>query len=130
MSKMLLLLLVILSGFGISGCLCGRDSVFYADHDKVTIDREAFRQRMEARLQEFERRLEDLRNKAIDARAEVRTTLRLEIDELHLKQEAARRRLNEMWRNGADRWEEDRLHMEAALDDLRVGFERAFSRFP
>jgi len=129
MSKMLVLL-VILSAFGVAGCLSGPGSIIYADHDKITIDKEAFKQRVEARLQEFERRLEDLRNRAIDARAEVRANLRLEIDELQRKQETARQHLAEMRRNSADRWEERRQHMEAALDDLRVGFERAFAHFP
>jgi hypothetical protein len=126
MSKMPILL-AILIGFGVSGCTTEPESIIEADNGTVTIDKEAFKQRVEARLHEFEAKLENLRNKAIEARVEVRANLRQDIDELHRKQQAARQRLAQMWHKGADKWEEEKLHMEAALDDLRDGFERAFA---
>jgi outer membrane murein-binding lipoprotein Lpp len=126
MSKMLIFLAV-LSGFGIAGCMSEPESLIDAAPETATIDKESFKQRVEARLQEFERRLEELRNKTAQVRAEIRAKLRQDIDELHQKNEAARQRLADMWQHGKDKWEEERLHLEAALEDLHAGFERAFS---
>lgn len=133
MSKTLVLLGIV-CGFGMAGCTSctrGPDTVFYADPQTgtTTCYQETFRQRVEARLHDFARSLEALENKASNACANVRATLRWEIDELHRKHEAAHQRWAELCRNCAHRWEERRQHMEATLEDLRAGFERVFSHF-
>jgi chromosome segregation ATPase len=129
MSKMLTLLAMV-CGFVLAGCNAEPAGIIDTDQEGVLFDRDAFKQRVEARLQEFELRLEELHHKAAEARVEVRTALRADIDELHRKQKAARERLAELRRDRAEKWDERRDHMEAALEDLRVGIERAFSRIP
>jgi predicted RNase H-like nuclease (RuvC/YqgF family) len=129
MSKMLLIFTMLI-GLSLAGCTTEPESILPADNEGIVIDREAFRERVEVRFQEFEKKLEDLRNKTIEAREEVRAKLRQEIDELHRKEEAARARFAAMRQNSAEKWEEERLHLENALDDLRAGFDRAFSHLP
>jgi hypothetical protein len=123
----ILVMLVLLGGLGMAGCTTEPESIINPEDGTVTIDREGFKERVEARLQEFELRLDKLRNKVIDARAEVRAKLREDIDELHRKQVAARERLAEMLRRGGEKWEEETQRVESALEELRVGFEQAFS---
>ena len=132
MSKMLFFPTILIA-LSVAGCATEPESVIdpenaiEADTGAGKVDKETFKQRVEARLQQFEQRLANLRTKVKDARAEVRAALQKDIDELHAKQEAVRARLAEMWRNGSEKWEEERLRLEADLDDLRDAFERALS---
>jgi TolA-binding protein len=132
MSKMLFFPAILLA-LGVAGCATEPESMgdpenaIEAEPGAGKVDKETFKQRVEARLQQFEQRLANLRTKVKEARAEVREALQKDIDELHAKQEAVRARLAEMWQNGSEKWEEERLRLEADLDDIRDAIERAFS---
>lgn len=128
-------LTAILAAAVLAGCLSSSSQYPHpypypcCDRDGVQIDMEAFKLRAEARLREFECRLEELRNRAADARVEVRAALQRDIEELRLRTDAARCRLAELRSAQAERWYEQRLRTEAALEDVRLGFEKAFAHF-
>jgi hypothetical protein len=129
MNKTLLVVVALVGGAVAFGCSKGTDSYVQINYDKIKKDKEAFQMKAEASLKDFDERIAELKAKAKDASAEAKIKLDEAIKELEPKKEAARQKLADIKAASLEKWELMKPHMQTALDDLKSGFEKAFSRF-
>lgn len=96
--------------------------------EPVAGSREQYQEKVEATLKEWGAEIEKLRGKADKLGADARVKYKDQIDDLHARQEAARKKLDELKRTGGDAWEDLRKGAEAALDELKRGVEGAVAK--
>lgn len=92
-------------------------------------DKELYRQKMQAYLDEWKAELEKLKARASRADAETRMKMKDDIAELEKRLEAGRAKLSELEKAGGEAWESVREGMDAAWKSLKTGFSDAASRF-
>lgn len=92
-------------------------------------DKEQYRQKMQAHLDEWKAELEKLKNKASRVDAETRMKMKNDIADLEKKLEAGRAKLTELEKAGGEAWESAREGMDAAWKSLKTGFSDAASKF-
>ncbi len=92
-------------------------------------DKEQYRQKMQAHLDEWKAELEKLKNKASRVDAETRMKMKNDIADLEKKLEAGRAKLTELEKAGGEAWESAREGMDAAWKSLKTGFSDAVSKF-
>lgn len=90
--------------------------------------RELYQERIEATLQEWGGEIEKLRKKADQLGAEARVKYRDQIEDLHARQETARRKLDELKKSGGEAWEDIRKGAESAIEELKKGVESAVGK--
>jgi hypothetical protein len=90
--------------------------------------REQYQEKIEATLKDWGAEIEKLRGKADKLGADARVKYKDQIDDLHARQEAARKTLEELKKTGGDAWEDLRKGAEAALDELKRGVEGAVAK--
>ncbi|MCB2216545.1 MAG: coiled coil domain-containing protein [Desulfobulbaceae bacterium] len=91
--------------------------------------KDAYQQKIEAQLDEWKAEIEKMKARAKDADADGQLEYYKQIDELRMKQEAAREKLSELKRAGEDAWEDLKSGMELAWDSLGDAMKSARSRF-
>lgn len=99
-----------------------------AYEDTAAEAREKHLAKLEARLEEWGGEIEKARAKADRLGAEAGARLRGQLDDLKGRQEAARKKLQELARSGGEAWDDLRSGAESALDELKKGVEGAMSR--
>ncbi|MBI4830532.1 MAG: coiled coil domain-containing protein [Candidatus Lindowbacteria bacterium] len=72
----------------------------------------------DAKLQEFDVKIKELKTKAEKAGAEAKVKLNKQIEELQKKQDAARKKLSELKTAGEEAWEALKREMDATLTDI------------
>lgn len=90
--------------------------------------RELYQEKIESRLQEWGEEIETIRKKADKLGAEARVKYREQIEDLHTRQETARKKLEEMKKAGGEAWEGFRKGAESALEELKKGVEGAVGK--
>jgi vacuolar-type H+-ATPase subunit H len=90
--------------------------------------REGVQETIEATLREWGEEIEQIKKKADKLGEEARARCRGQIEELHVRQEAARKKLEELKKTGGEAWEDIRKGAEAAIEDLKKGVEGAVAR--
>jgi F0F1-type ATP synthase membrane subunit b/b' len=90
--------------------------------------RELYQERIEATLQEWGGEIEKLRKKADQLGAEAKVKYRDQIEDLHARQETARKKLEELKRAGGEAWEDLRKSAESAVEELKKGVESAVGK--
>ena len=90
--------------------------------------REHYLEKIESRLEVWGEEIEKLRNKADQLGSEARGKYRGQIEELRARQEAARKKLDDLRKAGGEAWEDLRNGAEAAVDELKKGVEGAIAK--
>lgn len=92
-------------------------------------DRNAYQGDMEAKLQEWGAKLDEMKVKADQAGADTKAQLDKQIKELTTKREAMQQNLAELKASGDEAWESLKAGMKGAWDELTAAFEEAASKF-
>jgi hypothetical protein len=92
-------------------------------------ERHEFQQQAETRFKAMDLNLAELRAKAKQGRAVTKEQMNEAIDVLKAKTEAARAELRALGAAPQERWDALKTGLNASLEELKDGFDRAFSRF-
>lgn len=90
--------------------------------------RDLYQERIEATLQEWSEEIEKIRKKADQLGAEAKVKYRDQIEDLHARQETARKKLEELKKAGGEAWEDLRKSAESAVEELKKGVESAVGK--
>lgn len=95
--------------------------------------KEAYQKQVEAKLQEYNRKIQDLQKKASssasDLTAEGKEKLDQVIENLKKKKQAAGEKLNELKSDSSKAWEAAKSGVDQALHELDKAYERVRSQF-
>lgn len=91
--------------------------------------KEAYQEKTEAQIQELEARIDLVRAKANQAKADAKIEYAETLEDLRSKQADARRKLQELHGTGLGAWEDLKQGMDEALNDLENAVDQAVSRF-
>jgi hypothetical protein len=91
--------------------------------------KEAFQQRLEAQLKEWDDRLGELKAKAMDDGSELRADYEKQLETLTAKRDALQTKATELRKRTEDAWEDLKSGTEKAWDDMRDTLNRITSRF-
>ena len=81
--------------------------------------KEAYQEKIEAELQEWNARINELKARAATAKADAKFDLYNRIDILRAKLEAVQAKLQELKQGGVEKWESLKADTERGLDDLK-----------
>lgn len=90
--------------------------------------REAYEEKIRAKLGELDEKLNLLRLRADMAKTEVKLEYTKMIIDLRSKKEEAQKRLEKLKDAGGDAWKTMAEGMEKAVDDLKGSFDKAISK--
>ena len=91
--------------------------------------KEAYQGKMEAQLQEWGAKIDELTVKAEHATADAKAKYHEQIQILQTKREAAQNRLNELKNASGGAWEDLKSGMENAWNDMKQAVEDAVAKF-
>lgn len=91
--------------------------------------KDAYVQKLKARLDEWSGEIDSLKVKADEASADAKIEYYEQIEELHNRQEDVRNKLEELEKAGDDAWEDLKAGAESAWDALNQAVSSAMSRF-
>ncbi|MCG7852737.1 MAG: hypothetical protein MIO92_09465, partial [Methanosarcinaceae archaeon] len=89
----------------------------------------SYERRIEAELHEWGTKIDILKAKAEASKAEARSIYVNQIEGLKAKQEAAKRKLNQLRESGEEAWEDVKKGVDTALTDLGKAIKDALSKF-
>ncbi|GHC23508.1 MULTISPECIES: coiled coil domain-containing protein [Aidingimonas] len=92
-------------------------------------NREAYEQKLQAKLDEWQAEIDKLRARAKSNEADARIEREEEADRLEAKREEVRQKLDELRNSSDDAWDDIKDGAERAWDSLSASFEKARSRF-
>ena len=90
--------------------------------------REHYQEQIESTLNEWGEEIEKIRKKADRMGADARGKYREQVEDLRVRQETARKKLEDLKRAGGEAWEDLRSGADAALDELKKGVEGAVAK--
>lgn len=99
-----------------------------AYEDPAAGDREKHLEKLEGRLKEWGGEIEKLRAKADRLGAQAGARYRSQVEELKVRQDAARQKLQELGRSGGEAWDDLKSGAESALEELKKGVEGAVAK--
>jgi DNA repair exonuclease SbcCD ATPase subunit len=114
-------LFIVLFAFIASGFLVGCS-------DKKKAEKEEFQKQAEAKLNELNKKMDELKNKGEKATDEIKAQIKEQMEELKKKQEAANKKLQELKSAGTDAWEKLKSETNKALDDMEKLYNDLKSR--
>lgn len=88
-----------------------------------------YQEKMEARLHEWQAKIDVLKSKANKVKAEQKIKYQEEIENLQDKQRKLREKLDELKISGESAWQEMKTSVEMAWKDLEAGIKRSMDRF-
>ena len=91
--------------------------------------KEAYQQKLEAQLAEWNVEIDKLKAKADKAEAEAQIEYYKQIEDMRVKQEAAREKLTELKEAGEDAWEDLKTGLDSAWNSLGDAVKSATTRF-
>jgi len=91
--------------------------------------REAYKQKADARLEEWENQIESLKIKARAADADAKIVYHDKLEELQSQKKAVETRLSELSQSGEKAWEEIASGIDNALMDLDRSTQNAIQQF-
>lgn len=92
-------------------------------------EKSAYRQKLEARFDQWRAEIDKLQAKATEAGADARLEYQEEIEKLRDQQEDARAKLDELDNASDEAWEDLKSGIENAWDDLGEAVKSARERF-
>jgi len=93
------------------------------------ITKEAFQEKLELQLKEWDARFEKLQAKAKKAKAEIRTDIEKQITALSKKRSVAREKIIELRKQTEDTWEDLKAGAEKTWKEMHDALDRFVSRF-
>ena len=91
--------------------------------------KDAYQDKMDARLREWQAKIDALKARADQAEAEQKIKYYEEIETLRTKQQKVQQKLEELRSAGASAWEEVKAGVEVAWTDLEDAVQRAADKF-
>ena len=92
-------------------------------------DKSAYRQKLEARLDQWRAEIDSLQAKAVEASANARMEYEKQVDDLRDKQKDAQAKLKELDETSGEAWKDLKGGIEKAWDDLGDAVKSAQERF-
>lgn len=92
-------------------------------------EKSAYRQKLEARLDQWRAEIDKLQAKAVEASADARLEYDKQIKALRNQQEEARQKLNELDDASSEAWKDLKSGLQKAWDDLGTAVRKATERF-
>jgi uncharacterized coiled-coil DUF342 family protein len=92
-------------------------------------DKDAYVQKMHAKLDEWNAEIDELKAKADKAEAKSRFEYQKEIENLRERREDAKEKLTEISRSGEGAWEDLKSGIQNAVDSMEEALKSARSRF-
>lgn len=99
-----------------------------AYEDPAAGEREKHLKKLEARLKEWGEEIDKVRAKVDKLGAEAGARYRSQIEDLKARQDAARKKLQELGRSGGEAWDDLKSGAETALEELKKGVEGAMAK--
>jgi hypothetical protein len=96
---------------------------------EVTMDRQAFIEKLNARLKQWDAEMDKLEARAQEAKADARIKYERRLAEVREKKTTAQRRLEEVKQSSENAWQELKKGAENAFDEVKQAFESARSKF-
>jgi len=91
--------------------------------------KEAYTEKLQARLNEMDAEIEKLKAKAGTARADAKIEIEKQISEVEEAQSKAQAKLDELRASGDDAWTDMKAGVENAWDEFEESTQKALSRF-
>lgn len=91
--------------------------------------KKAYQEKIDAQLKEWTAKIDALKAKADKTKSYAQLKYKEQIENLRMKQEAARGKFQELKDSGGEAWEEIKVGLDNALEDLKGAFNRAKSKF-
>ncbi|MBI5751720.1 MAG: DUF2934 domain-containing protein [Hydrogenophilales bacterium] len=91
--------------------------------------KQAFQQKLEAQLKDWDAKLDELKAKAREAKAELRADYEKQLETLSGKRTVAHAKLQELRLRTEDAWEDLKGGTERAWDEMRKALDQITSRF-
>lgn len=88
-----------------------------------------FQKKLEAQLKEWDAKLDELKTKALEAKAEIRADYEKQLEILAGKRAAAQAKMQELRLRTEDAWEDLKSGTEKAWDEMRKALDQIASRF-
>lgn len=92
-------------------------------------NKEAYRKKIEAQLDEWKAQAEQIRAKMKKKQAETKIDYSDTLDELDKRQDLARNKLDELKRSSGEAWSDIREGMEEAAESLKDSIQKARTKF-
>ena len=92
-------------------------------------EKDAYRQKAEARLDQWRAEIDKLQARAAEASADTRIEYEKRLKTLREKQQEMRRQLDELSAAGSDAWQDVKSGLDSAWDDLQASIRNARERF-
>ena len=90
-------------------------------------NKEVYREKMEAKLKEWDAELTELKAKLSQAKADAKIEYQKKIEDFKDKKEALEKKMDEFRSAGDDTWKEIKSRVEKAASDLLSALDRAKS---
>ncbi len=91
--------------------------------------KDAYQQKMEAQLKEWDALIDQLRARAEQANAEAKIEYMNRVEELQGKRNTLQEKLDKMKNSSGDAWKDLKAGVENAFSDLKISVESAIDRF-
>lgn len=92
-------------------------------------DKEAYLQKMQAKLDEWDANINTIKAKASGASADAQIALNKQVDDLKSERNEMKQKYEELKDAGEDAWEDIRNGAEGAWDRVTLSFKKAKDRF-
>jgi chromosome segregation ATPase len=92
-------------------------------------DNKSYLQKMAGQLSQWDKKIDALKAKVDTARAESKTELTNQINELDSKRETAKKKLQQLQRAGNGAWDEMKTGFERSWTDFKGAFLNASAKF-
>ena len=91
--------------------------------------KQEYEAKLEARVNEFDNKMNELKNKAASSEAATKAEMDQAIADLAIKREETAKKIEELKAASADSWENLKSSIDAAVDTLEKSYEEAVSKF-
>jgi murein L,D-transpeptidase YcbB/YkuD len=104
-------------------------SLIQKQKDIILEKKKAYQEKIEAQLKDWGPKIDALKVKADKTKADAQAIYKQQIENLWMKQEAARQKLQKIKDSGEEAWGELKVGLDKALEDLKEAFDRSKSKF-
>jgi hypothetical protein len=92
-------------------------------------DKKSYLQKMADQLKQWDREIDELKVKTVAAKAESKTEILKQIDELRLKKKTAQEKLKQLREAGDGAWDMMKAGLERSSSEFRSAFSNAAAKF-